>query len=143
MVSGAMTVEERAAFLAEVRVGVLAIERPGRGPLALPIWYVVDDGLVKMSISRSSLKGRLLADDVERATLTVQDEAPPYRYAAVEGPVALSDELLDVEALAARYLGAELGAWYAQENPHTDDTATAVLTPETWNTYDFGKVLAG
>jgi nitroimidazol reductase NimA-like FMN-containing flavoprotein (pyridoxamine 5'-phosphate oxidase superfamily) len=142
MVSGAMTVEERAAFLAEVRVGVLAVDRPGRGPLALPIWYVVEDGLVKVSIARSSLKGRLLAE-VERASLTVQDEAPPYRYAAVEGPVTLSDELLDVEALAARYLGAELGTWYAQENPHTDDTVTAVLTPETWNTFDFGKVLAG
>jgi len=142
MASGAMTVEEREAFLAEVRVGVLALERPDRGPLALPIWYVVEDGLVKMSLSRSSLKGRLLAD-VERATLTVQDEAPPYRYAAIEGPVDVVDDLLDVQALASRYLGDELGAWYAQENPHTDVSANAAATPETWNTYDFGKALAG
>ena len=137
-----MTVAEREAFLADVHVGVLALERPGRGPLALPIWYVFEDGLVKLSISRASLKGRLLAD-LERATLTVQDETPPYKYAAVEGPIALSDDLLDVQALASRYLGDELGAWYAEENPHTDDTVTALLTPETWNTYDSGKVLGG
>jgi hypothetical protein len=140
MTSGAMTKAEREAFLTDVRVGVLAVDRPGRGPLALPIWYVVEDGLVKVSISRTSLKGRLLAD-VARATLTVQDEAPPYKYAAVEGPVALSDDLIDVQALASRYLGDELGAWYAEQNPHTDDTVTAVLTPETWNTFDFGKVI--
>lgn len=135
-----MTVAEREAFLADVHVGVLALERPGRGPLALPIWYVFEAGLVKLSISRASLKGRLLAD-LERATLTVQDETPPYKYAALEGPIELSDDLLDVQALASRYLGDELGAWYAEENPNTDDTVTALLTPETWNTYDFGKVL--
>jgi hypothetical protein len=140
MASGAMTVAEREAFLADVRVGVLAVDRLGRGPLALPIWYVVEDGLVKLSIDRTTLKGRLLAE-AERATLTVQDEAPPYKYAAVEGPVTLSDDLLDVQALASRYLGEELGAWYAQENPHGPEAVTVVLTPETWNTFDFGKVL--
>ena len=37
-----MTKEERAAFLADVHVGVLAVDEPGRGPLSLPIWYLVD-----------------------------------------------------------------------------------------------------
>jgi len=40
-----MTPQEREAFLADVHVGVLAIEEPGRGPLALPVWYVYRDGL--------------------------------------------------------------------------------------------------
>ena len=37
MAQGSMSVAEREAFLADVHVGILAIERPGRGPLALPI----------------------------------------------------------------------------------------------------------
>jgi nitroimidazol reductase NimA-like FMN-containing flavoprotein (pyridoxamine 5'-phosphate oxidase superfamily) len=34
-----MSAEQREAFLSEVHVAVLAVDEPGRGPLALPIWY--------------------------------------------------------------------------------------------------------
>ncbi|HAS08990.1 MAG TPA: pyridoxamine 5'-phosphate oxidase, partial [Acidimicrobiaceae bacterium] len=34
-----MTVEEREQFLADVHVGVLAVERPDGPPLAVPVWY--------------------------------------------------------------------------------------------------------
>jgi PPOX class probable F420-dependent enzyme len=140
MTSGAMTRAEREAFLAEVHVGVLAIEEPGRGPLALPIWYLVDDGEVVLSMDRGSLKARLLAA-AGRATLTVQTEAPPYRYASVEGPVTLGPASHDSLELASRYLGTELGQWYVDQNPSTEATTTVRLTPEHWRTYDFSKVL--
>ena len=42
MADGAMTKAEREAFLADVHVAVLAVDEPGRGPLSLPIWYLVD-----------------------------------------------------------------------------------------------------
>jgi nitroimidazol reductase NimA-like FMN-containing flavoprotein (pyridoxamine 5'-phosphate oxidase superfamily) len=39
-VSVSMSAGEREAFLAEVHVGVLAVEGgPGRGPLVTPVWY--------------------------------------------------------------------------------------------------------
>ena len=60
MAAGSMTVAEREAFLAEVHVGVLAVERPGRGPLALPIWYRFADGVVEIGMDGSSLKAQLL-----------------------------------------------------------------------------------
>src|SRR3954454_13623250 len=44
--SGAMTQGEREAFLADVHVGLLAIDDPGRAPLTLPIWYLYRDGKV-------------------------------------------------------------------------------------------------
>ena len=47
MANGHMTVDEREAFLADVHVGVLSVDEPGRGPLALPIWYRFVDGVVK------------------------------------------------------------------------------------------------
>ena len=136
-----MTKDEREAFLAGVHVGVLAVDEPGRGPLALPIWYLVDEaGDVIVSITRSSLKGRLL-EAAGRATLTVQDEAPPYKYLSVEGPVTLEPAAGDPVVMAERYLGPELGRWYADENPHTEDSAYVRLHPEHWRTYDFAKVL--
>ena len=88
MAEGSMSVAEREAFLADVHVGVLAVDQPGRGPLALPIWYLVEDGDVIVGMGGQSKKADLLRA-AGRATLTVQTEEPPYRYASVEGPVVL------------------------------------------------------
>jgi hypothetical protein len=140
MADGAMSDAERQAFLEDVHVGVLAVDRPGRGPWSLPIWYWVEDGDVLMSLALSSLKTTLLRA-AGRATLTIQDEAPPYKYAAFEGPVVVEPGPHDVLALAARYLGPELGELYADANPNTEDSAVARLTPESWNTMDFAKLL--
>lgn len=48
-----MTPDEREAFLGGVHVGVLAIEEAGRGPLAVPIWYLYRDGQVRMGMDGS------------------------------------------------------------------------------------------
>lgn len=137
-----MTKAEREAFLAGVHVGVLAVDEPGRGPCAMPVWYVYDDGVVVVHTNASSLKGQLLAA-AGRATLTVQSETAPYQYVSVEGPVTLTREHGDVVALATRYLGAELGRWYAEQNPPDDDSMLVRLTPEHWRTFDYNKLFAG
>lgn len=133
-----MTEAERSEFLADVRVGILAIEHPGHGPLALPIWYQWEDGQVLIGMSGTSLKARLLRA-AGRATMTVQTEAAPYKYVSVEGPVTVAAESRDNLAMATRYLGLELGQWYADNNPSTADTVLVRLMPETWRTCDFGK----
>src|SRR5690242_12520303 len=139
MASGHMTKDEREAFLAAVRVGILAIDEPGRGPCALPIWYSYEDGVVTVSIDRTSLKGRL-AEAAGRATLTVQTETAPYQYVSVEGPVELDASEGDVLSMATRYLGAEFGKWYADANPPNEHTVQLRLRPEHWRTFDFNKV---
>jgi PPOX class probable F420-dependent enzyme len=140
MASTDMTVDEREAFLADLHVGVLAVERDGKGPLALPIWYAYDGTDVTIGTLGSSPKAALLRR-AGRATLTVQDEQPPYRYVSVEGPVTIESRGGDVLAMATRYLGPELGAWYAEHNPPTDDSVTVRLRPERWLTVDYGKVM--
>ncbi len=142
MADGSMTGEEREAFLADVHVGILAIEQAGKGPLALPIWYIYRDGEVRIGMDGDSLKVRLLAKS-GRATLTAQDEKPPYKYVSVEGPVRIEKAQRDDTEMATRYLGPEMGAWYAKNNPSTEKSVVAVLTPERWRTMDFGKVMGG
>jgi PPOX class probable F420-dependent enzyme len=137
--SGAMTPEERTAFLADAHVGVLAVDEPGRGPHALPVWYLYEDGEVLIGIDGSSRKAELLRA-AGRAALTVQSEIAPYKYVSVEGPVALEPASHDELALAARYLGAELGAWYVEHNPRTAESVTVRLRPEHWRTFDFAKL---
>ncbi len=138
--TGAMTKAEREAFLADVHVGLLAIDEPGRGPLNLPIWYLFRDGVVIISIGGETLKARLLRA-AGRATMTVQTETAPYRYVSVEGPVTFAPGAPDQFETAVRYLGAELGAWYMEQNPESAESVTIALTPEHWRTHDFAKTL--
>jgi hypothetical protein len=141
MSNGSMSAAERGAFLADVHVGILAIDEPGRGPLALPVWYQWVDGVVEVHMDGSSLKARLLRA-AGRATFTVQNEVAPYQYVSVEGPVSLEPTTGSNLALATRYLGAELGQWYADNNPSTEDSVVARIVPEHWRTFDYGKAMA-
>ena len=50
-----------------------------------------------------------------RATFLVQTETPPYKYVSIEGPVAITSEVdkrRDLDELAYRYLGREVGEAY-------------------------------
>ncbi len=131
-----MSPDARNAFLAGVHVAVLAVDEPGRGPLALPIWYEWVDGGVELGMGTDSLKARCLRA-AGRATITVQDEAPPYRYVSVEGPVTELTKQRNVRSVAVRYLGEEAGSAYAAQNPATATTVVFRLTPEHWRTQDF------
>jgi nitroimidazol reductase NimA-like FMN-containing flavoprotein (pyridoxamine 5'-phosphate oxidase superfamily) len=142
MADGSMSPEERDAFLADVHVGVLAIAHEGHGPLALPIWYIYQDGEVLIGMDGGSLKARLLRK-AGRATLTAQTETPPYIYVSVEGPVAVEPSQRDDLEMATRYLGPERGKWYAKNNPSTASSVVARLKPERWRTMDFGKLMQG
>ena len=137
-----MTPAERDAFLTDVHVGILAIDEPGRGPLAMPIWYLYENGDVLIGMDGGSLKAQLLRA-AGRATLTVQTETAPYKYVSVEGPVFVESTQRDDFEMASRYLGPELGRWYADNNPSTSQSVLARLTPEHWRTMDFAKAMAG
>ena len=139
MGAASMTHEEREAFLADVHVGVLSVEDPGRGPLAMPVWYLYEAGAVVISTEDRTRKAGLLRA-AGRATLTVQVETPPYKYLSVEGPVTVEPTDRDWLALATRYLGPEIGASYADSNPSMADSLLVRITPEHWRTMDFAKL---
>ena len=136
--TGQMTPDERELFLTDVHVGVLAVDEPGRGPLALPIWYLFRDGALVIEMDGTSRKAELLRA-AGRATVTVQSETPPYKYVSVEGPVELTTPEHDALEMATRYLGPDLGARYVEHEPRTESSVAVVLTPEHWRTYDFAK----
>ena len=128
-----MTKRQRDAFLKEKRVAVLSVARPGRGPFAIPIWYDYRGGRIYMETNPNSLHGRQMRR-AQRATLTVQDERPPYKYVTVEGPVTfegVSSESF-IRKLARRYLGARAGdAFMLKIYPaYAGSSHVAVLTPE-------------
>jgi PPOX class probable F420-dependent enzyme len=143
-----MTRAEREAFLAGMHVGVISLEEPGRGPLAVPIWYGYEPGGELWIVTeRDSRKGRLL-ERATRFSLCVQSEQPPYKYVSVEGPVTgivPSDLERDERRLAHRYLGRELGDRYVEATGGAQARAANVrvaMRPERWLTTDYGKQFA-
>jgi PPOX class probable F420-dependent enzyme len=139
--SYAMTRAEREAFLANTRVGILAVQQPDHGPLAVPVWYeYAPGGAVRVVTGPDSEKARLLRA-AGRASLTVQAETPPYQYVYVEGPVTLGepDPERDIRATALRYLGEQMGQAYLAMT--ADQPAVLVeLRPERWRSVDYHKM---
>jgi PPOX class probable F420-dependent enzyme len=137
-----MSVDARQAFLAGVHVGVLSVARDdGRGPWTVPIWYSYEPGGdVGIITGRDSPKTRLLRA-AGRFSLCVQNEAPPYQYVTVEGPVVAIEGPVgdDVRrALARRYLGPERGDAFVASTPGVGESEVLVtLRPERWLSADF------
>jgi hypothetical protein len=80
-----------------------------------------------------------------RFSLCAQDEAPPYKYVSVEGPVLEREQPVDpVErrTMARRYLGEEFGDLYFESTKADAVHSVAFrMAPEFWFTADFAKEL--
>jgi len=137
-----MTREERDTFLAGLHVGILSINREGRGPLTAPIWYSYEPGgNVLVGMGRDSRKGKLITEGTW-ISLCVQDEAPPYKYVTVEGPVVKVEDTntdRDTRPMAIRYLGADLGNQYADQS--SDENSIQVqIEARHWLTTDYSNM---
>ena len=137
----AMSVEEREAFLADVHVGIIGIERADGPPLTVPIWYSYEPGgEVVVLVDGESLKARLL-ERAGRFSLCAQTEVPPYKYVSVEGPATItpSDVERDTRPMARRYLGDALGDRYVEEVPRSERPLRVAMRPNRWFTVDYSK----
>ena len=111
---------ERRAFLSSgKRTGKLATVRRDGRPHVQPVWFLLDgDDLVFMT-GALTVKGRNLRRD-PRASLVVDDEAPPFAFARVDGEVDLSDDLAVMLAwstrIAGRYVGEDRAAALGRRN---------------------------
>ncbi|MFT4570725.1 MAG: PPOX class probable F420-dependent enzyme [Candidatus Binatia bacterium] len=94
-------------FVAAPRIAILAYARRDGTPVQVPIWYAYEDGDFRMLTGRTSVKAKALARN-PRASLTIQDETPPYRAVIMDGDVAISEVPLETDLnpyLARRYFG--------------------------------------
>ena len=141
----AMSPSECRALLSEPRIGVIAVERRGRAPMCVPMWYAYDPGGdVCIWTGKTSAKARLM-ERHGRFSLCVQSEERPYRFVAVEGPVS-SMESIDFEQhvrpLVYRYLGVGAGDKYLTDYGGPDAFEEDVwirMTPESWYSEDYSN----
>ncbi len=135
-----MTSDEREQYLADVHVGVIAVERPDRAPLAVPIWYGYrPGGEVLLWTESDSVKHKLIRD-AGRFAITVQDENPPYKYVTAEGDITgiAPAEDPEVRELAVRYLGQDAGGQFTDQNL-TPTSVVIRMRPQRWLSTDYSK----
>ncbi len=136
----AMTKAAREAFMADLHVGLLAVDEAGHAPLVAPVWYwYVPGGDICVVTGEASRKAKALRA-AGRASFTVQTETPPYKYATVEGRVSFEAPQYerDIQQVAARYLGEAGGEAYLKSTGSTGAGNVLVrITPERWLTVDY------
>lgn len=135
-----MSSDEREAFIAELHVGVIAVERPDRAPLSVPIWYAYEPGgEVLIWTETGSVKEKLIRA-AGRFSLTAQVEQPPYKYVTAEGSViGIERATIDTARLiAVRYLGEEEGSAFAEQHL-TSNSILIRMRPERWLSTDYSK----
>lgn len=137
----AMSAQERQEFLAGVHVGVVAVNRAGRAPLAVPVWYdYAPGGEVLIWTYRDSVKARLFRE-AGRFSICAQVETVPYKYVTAEGPVISLDQAPTEEralAIAGRYLPAEDAAGWVK-NELGASSVLVRMRPENWLSADYSK----
>jgi hypothetical protein len=135
-----MSNEERERYLADLHVGVLAIERPDRAPLAVPIWYAYEPGgELSIFTSEGTLKDKLIRA-AGRFSFTAQDEAPPYKYVTVEGDVTSIGpaDVAEFRKLAIRYLGDEAGNAFTDQ-AYSSASIVIRMRPKRWLSVDYSE----
>ena len=136
-----LTEADKQAFLSGLHVCTLAVPQPGKGPLLAPIWYDYEPGnQVRFIMGPQSRKAQLLAQGT-RVSLCVQDEAPPYAYVSVEGPVVTIEACTEqaLKDMAVRYLGTDDGEQYAKSLRGAEAALLVSVQPETWLAADFSR----
>ena len=146
-----MNDQERQAFLAEPRVGVLSVASgDGRPPLAVPVWYGYEPGgdltFYTGTGGRKARKTGLIAR-AGAVSLCVQRAEFPYKYVTVEGVVVAVDRPPSAEqvvAVARRYLPEDQARAFAEAELARPDCALVLFTirPEHWLGADFGEATA-
>ena len=115
-----MSRPEAVAFLsAGTRTGKLATATPEGRPHVAPVWFLVDGDDLVFTTGEDTAKGKHLRAN-PRASLAVDDQAFPYSFVVVRGPVSLDpsppDRLDWTTRLAARYVPAGMAAEYGERN---------------------------
>jgi nitroimidazol reductase NimA-like FMN-containing flavoprotein (pyridoxamine 5'-phosphate oxidase superfamily) len=138
-----MTREEREAFLADVHVGVLSMDEPGRGPLSVPVWYLYERGGEIVVVTRPEARKAPLLAVGARVAFVVQSEALPPKYVTIQGRVvaaAPADVERDVKPVVRKYLGAEVGDAYVDNTrPNGTNEIVVRIRPRRWYSRDFGR----
>jgi PPOX class probable F420-dependent enzyme len=101
------------------RTGKVAWVGKDGAPHVAPVWFVLDGDDVVFNTGADTGKGRALTRE-GRVSMVVDDEAPPFSFVKLDGPVTLHDDLDEVRRFATiiggRYMGADRAEEFGRRN---------------------------
>jgi PPOX class probable F420-dependent enzyme len=107
----APTVPSTHVDLLDASVAILATIGPDGRPQVSAVWFLNDDGVVKVSLNTARQKVKnLMANPA--VTVLIHDPANPARYVEIRGDATLEpdEDYSFADRLAAKYGGADLRA---------------------------------
>jgi PPOX class probable F420-dependent enzyme len=137
-----MSEDEIAAFLAEANVAVLGtVDAQGR-PHGAPVWYLYDDGVIRISTGLGSQKHRNVEAN-PNVSVVVDSRSLPYYAVMIQATAEIGPQLDDEDRLrlATRYLGEELGKRY-EEATRGEDAISLVIEPRKTVVFDARRRLS-
>jgi len=138
----ALSTEERQRFLAEPHIGALSVvERPGRAPLTVPIWYQYEPGGELWVLTAPGARKTRAIEAAGRFSLLAERSAPTIRYVSVEGPVVRTFPGSDDRSreMAARYIPpGRLEEYLEFERTQIGELMAVHMRPEHWLSADLG-----
>ncbi|MRH91619.1 pyridoxamine 5-phosphate oxidase [Nocardia sp. SYP-A9097] len=137
-----LPLEERQSFLAQPHIGALAVNKAGRAPLSVPIWYQYSPGGELWIITSPDSQKMQLLKESGRFSIMAQVLEPTVRYVTVEGPVTrigpMSDEM-HLE-MASRYLTPDQVTRYLKYAEPIGVQVAVYMRPEHWLSADMGPL---
>ncbi|MBA2288104.1 MAG: PPOX class F420-dependent oxidoreductase [Ktedonobacteraceae bacterium] len=114
-----LTPECRAFLVARPRTGKLATVRADGRPHVVPVWFDLDGETLVFTTWHTTVKAMNMRHQ-PYVCLCVDDEAPPFAFASIEGRAEMTGDpaaLLHWAArIAGRYMGEALAEEYGKRN---------------------------
>lgn len=87
-----LNIAESHRYLLQADVAVLATIAPDGRPQVTPVWFLYDDGAIKLSLNTNRQKVKNLRAN-PAVTFFVLDRAAPTRYLEIRGDAELAEDL--------------------------------------------------
>ncbi len=111
-----MTPEQIQAYLSKPHIADLATVRPDGSPHVAPVWFLYENGVIKVLAETSSVKVRNLKGE-SRVSVSIATDQRPYEYVIVNGVAEISEgDISDIlRRISVHYQGLEEGERYAEK----------------------------
>ena len=111
-----MTPEQIEDYLSMPHIADLATVRPDGSPHVAPVWFLYEDGVVKVLAETSSVKVKNLKSE-PRVSVSIATDQQPYEYVIVNGVAEISGgDISDIlRRISVHYQGTEEGERYAEK----------------------------
>lgn len=123
--------ESHRDLLTKSQVAILTTRGQDGFPQTTALWYLVDDGTVKLSINTSRQKAKNLERDPE-ATVFFMDPATPYRTLEIRARAKVEP---DPDYVLADKVAAKYGADLRQMDRPGETRIAVTMEPVKVNTY--------